>query len=246
MITLNKISKSFSGERVLKEVSLSIHSGEIICIIGPSGSGKTTLLRTLNFLEPADSGQIRIDDVALDCAKAGKKEIEKLRSKTAMVFQSWNLFHNLTALQNITEGLIYAKKRPRQEALAIAERLLKQVGLLHKKDHYPHSLSGGQKQRIGIARALAINPAVLLLDEPTSALDPEKVGEVLELIQTIAAAGQTMIIVTHEMAFARQVASRMVFMENGEIVEQGPAEQIFGAAQQGRTRAFLAQLHYHA
>lgn len=181
MITLNKISKSFSGERVLKEVSLSIHSGEIICIIGPSGSGKTTLLRTLNFLEPADSGQIRIDDVALDCAKAGKKEIEKLRSKTAMVFQSWNLFHNLTALQNITEGLIYAKKRPRQEALAIAERLLKQVGLLHKKDHYPHSLSGGQKQRIGIARALAINPAVLLLDEPTSALDPEKVGEVLEL-----------------------------------------------------------------
>ena len=234
MITLNKISKSFSGERVLKEVSLSIHSGEIICIIGPSGSGKTTLLRTLNFLEPADSGQIRIDDVALDCAKAGKKEIEKLRSKTAMVFQSWNLFHNLTSLQNITEGLIYAKKRPRQ------------VGLLHKKDHYPHSLSGGQKQRIGIARALAINPAVLLLDEPTSALDPEKVGEVLELIQTIAAAGQTMIIVTHEMAFARQVASRVVFMENGEIVEQGPAEQIFGAAQQGRTRAFLAQLHYHA
>ena len=166
--------------------------------------------------------------MALDCAKAGKKEIEKLRAKTAMVFQSWNLFHNLTALQNI------------------AEQLLKQVGLLHKKDSYPHSLSGGQKQRIGIARALAINPAVLLLDEPTSALDPEKVGEVLELIQTIAAAGQTMIIVTHEMAFARQVASRVVFMENGEIVEQGPAEQIFGAAQQGRTRAFLAQLHYHA
>nr|WP_228728744.1 ATP-binding cassette domain-containing protein [Klebsiella grimontii] len=163
-----------------------------------------------------------------------------------MVFQSWNLFHNLTAVQNITEGLIYAKKRPRQEALNIAERLLKQVGLLHKKDHYPHSLSGGQKQRIGIARALAMSPAVLLLDEPTSALDPEKVGEVLELIQTIAAAGQTMIIVTHEMAFARQVASRVIFMENGEIVEQGPAEQIFGAAQQGRTRAFLAQLHYHA
>ena len=169
MITINKISKSFSGERVLKEVSLSIHSGEIICIIGPSGSGKTTLLRTLNFLEPADSGQIRIDDVALDCAKAGKKEIEKLRAKTAMVFQSWNLFHNLTALQNITEGLIYAQKRPRQEAQDIAEQLLKQVGLLHKKDSYPHSLSGGQKQRIGIARALAINPAVLLLDEPTSA-----------------------------------------------------------------------------
>lgn len=184
--------------------------------------------------------------MALDCAKAGKKEIEKLRAKTAMVFQSWNLFHNLTALQNITEGLIYAQKRPRQEAQDIAEQLLKQVGLLHKKDSYPHSLSGGQKQRIGIARALAINPAVLLLDEPTSALDPEKVGEVLELIQTIAAAGQTMIIVTHEMAFARQVASRVVFMENGEIVEQGPAEQIFGAALQGRTRAFLAQLHYHA
>lgn len=156
MMTLNKISKSFSGESVLKEVSLSVNSGEIICIIGPSGSGKTTLLRTLNFLEPADSGKIKIDDVALDCATAGKKEIEKLRGKTAMVFQSWNLFHNLTAVQNITEGLIYAKKRPRQEALNIAERLLKQVGLLHKKDHYPHSLSGGQKQRIGIARALAM------------------------------------------------------------------------------------------
>lgn len=246
MIAIEKISKSFTGEKILKEVSLSINAGEIICIIGPSGSGKTTLLRTLNFLEPADSGKIKIDDAIVDCAKAGKKEIEKIRAKTAMVFQSWNLFHNLTALQNITEGLIYAQKRPRQEAVATAERLLKQVGLLHKKDHYPNSLSGGQKQRIGIARALAINPAVLLLDEPTSALDPEKVGEVLTLIQEIAANGQTMIIVTHEMEFARQVASRVVFMENGEIVEQGPPEQIFGAALHTRTQAFLARLRFHA
>lgn len=163
-----------------------------------------------------------------------------------MVFQSWNLFHNLTALQNITEGLIYAQKRPRQQAVASAERLLKQVGLLHKKDHYPNSLSGGQKQRVGIARALAMNPAVLLLDEPTSALDPEKVGEVLALIQDIAAQGQTMIIVTHEMEFARQVASRVVFMEDGVIVEQGPPEQIFGAARHQRTQGFLARLRFHA
>lgn len=246
MIAIDKISKSFTGEKILKEVSLSIDAGEIICIIGPSGSGKTTLLRTLNFLEPADSGKIKIDDAVVDCAKAGKKEIARIRSKTAMVFQSWNLFHNLTALQNITEGLIYAQKRPRQEAVAVAERLLKQVGLLHKKDHYPNSLSGGQKQRIGIARALAINPHVLLLDEPTSALDPEKVGEILTLIQQIAANGQTMIIVTHEMEFARQVASRVVFMENGEIVEQGPPEQIFGAALHARTQAFLARLRFHA
>jgi len=190
MIEIDKINKSFSGERILKDVSLSIAKGEIICIIGPSGSGKTTLLRTLNFLEPADSGKITIDDAVVDCQRAGKKEINKLRAKTAMVFQSWNLFHNLTALQNITEGLIYAQKRPRAEAIGIAERLLKQVGLFNKKDHYPNSLSGGQKQRVGIARALAINPTVLLLDEPTSALDPEKVGEILELIQDIAAQGQ--------------------------------------------------------
>ena len=218
MITLNKISKSFSGERVLKEVSLSIHSGEIICIIGPSGSGKTTLLRTLNFLEPADSGQIRIDDVALDCAKVGKKEIEKLRSKTAMVFQSWNLFHNLTALQNITEGLIYAKKRPRQEALAIAERLLKQVGLLHKKDHYPHSLSGGQKQRIGIARALAINPAVLLLDEPTSALDMSVQAEILNLLNRLKQEhGMTYLLVSHDADVIAHMSDRAAFMAEGVI-----------------------------
>ncbi|WP_455813082.1 amino acid ABC transporter ATP-binding protein [Pseudomonas graminis] len=246
MIAIEKINKSFTGERILKDVSLSIEKGEIICIIGPSGSGKTTLLRTLNFLEPADGGKIQIDDAFVDCGKAGKKEIEKIRAKTAMVFQSWNLFHNLTALQNITEGLIYAQKRPRQEAVVSAERLLKQVGLLHKKDHYPNSLSGGQKQRVGIARALAMNPAVLLLDEPTSALDPEKVGEVLTLIQDIAAQGQTMIIVTHEMEFARQVASRVVFMEEGAIVEEGPPKQIFGAARHPRTQAFLARLRFHA
>jgi len=246
MIEIDKINKSFSGERILKDVSLSIEKGEIICIIGPSGSGKTTLLRTLNFLEPADSGIITIDDAVVDCQRASKKEINQLRAKTAMVFQSWNLFHNLTALQNITEGLIYAQKKPRAEAVTIAERLLKQVGLLNKKDNYPNSLSGGQKQRVGIARALALNPTVLLLDEPTSALDPEKVGEILELIQAIAAQGQTMIIVTHEMEFARQVASRVVFMEEGEIVEQGPASQIFGAALQPRTQAFLARLRFHA
>lgn len=246
MIELDKINKSFSGERILKDVSLSVAKGEIICIIGPSGSGKTTLLRTLNFLEPADSGTITIDDAVVNCQSTNKKEINKLRAKTAMVFQSWNLFHNLTALQNITEGLIYAQKRPRAEAVIIAERLLKQVGLWHKKDSYPNSLSGGQKQRVGIARALAINPQVLLLDEPTSALDPEKVGEVLTLIQEIAAGGQTMMIVTHEMEFARQVASRVIFMENGEIVEQGPSSQIFGAARQPRTQAFLARLRFHA
>ena len=220
MITINKISKSFSGERVLKEVSLSIHSGEIICIIGPSGSGKTTLLRTLNFLEPADSGQIRIDDVALDCAKAGKKEIEKLRAKTAMVFQSWNLFHNLTALQNITEGLIYAQKRPRQEAQDIAEQLLKQVGLLHKKDSYPHSLSGGQKQRIAIARALLKQSSILLADEATAALDAQTAHEITQDILSLT--GITRVVVTHRLeASLLECYDEIFVLKDGRIAETG-------------------------
>lgn len=244
MVIIRDIIKHYSGEKILKGVSLDINQGEVICIIGPSGSGKTTLLRSLNFLDPADGGTIKINDVQVNCASANKKEINRLRAKTAMVFQSWNLFHNRTALENITEGLIYAKKMPRRDAFKLAERLLTRVGLWNRKDHYPNSLSGGQKQRVGIARALAMNPALLLLDEPTSALDPEKVGEVLSLIQEIAAEGQTMIIVTHEMAFARQVADRVIFMEEGKIIEQGPPEQIFAAAQQARTSAFLARLQF--
>ncbi|ATA20314.1 L-cystine transport system ATP-binding protein [Gibbsiella quercinecans] len=244
MVIIRDIIKHYSDEKILKGVSLDINQGEVICIIGPSGSGKTTLLRSLNFLDPADGGTIKINDVQVNCASANKKEINRLRAKTAMVFQSWNLFHNRTALENITEGLIYAKKMPRRDALKLAERLLTRVGLWNRKDHYPNSLSGGQKQRVGIARALAMNPALLLLDEPTSALDPEKVGEVLSLIQEIAAEGQTMIIVTHEMAFARQVADRVIFMEEGKIIEQGPPEQIFAAAKQARTNAFLARLQF--
>lgn len=246
MVSIEQITKSFGADKILNGVSLEVAKGEIICIIGPSGSGKTTFLRSINFLDAADSGHIRIDDVNVDCATASHKEITRLRAKTAMVFQSYHLFNNKNAIDNIMEGLIYAKKLPRAEAQKISEQLLAKVGLLNKQHHYPRSLSGGQKQRIGIARALALNPAVLLLDEPTSALDPEKVWEVLALIRDIAEEGQTMIIVTHEMHFARQIADRVVFMEDGNIIEQGPPEQIFLAPRHARTQEFLQRIQFHA
>ncbi|EHD20228.1 MULTISPECIES: amino acid ABC transporter ATP-binding protein [Brenneria] len=244
MIHLNKITKKFGDETILNKVSLEVKERDIVCIIGPSGSGKTTLLRCINFLEHADSGMIEIDKYRVDCARAKKKEINLLRGKSAMVFQNYNLFKNKTACENITEGLVYARKLPRRQAEEIAADLLQRVGLLHKKDSYPNSLSGGQKQRVGIARALAMNPSVLLLDEPTSALDPEMVGEVLKLIQKIAQEGQTMIIVTHEMNFAREIASRIIFMEGGTIVEDGTPETIFISPRQPRTRAFLERVSY--
>lgn len=244
MIKLQNIHKCFGNEEVLKGVSITVNKGEVVCLIGPSGSGKTTLLRCVNFLENPDRGQIGIDDIAVDCSLATKKDIAAIRAKTAMVFQSNNLFNNKTALENVTEGLIYSKKIKKEAANKIAEHLLNKVGLAHKLYTYPSRLSGGQKQRVGIARALAMNPEVLLLDEPTSALDPEIVGEILKLIQDIANEGQTMIIVTHEMSFAREVASRIIFMEKGIIVEDAHPNEIFTNPKEDRTKEFLQRLNY--
>ena len=243
LIRVEGLRKSFGSLEVLKGIDLSVNSGEVVTIIGASGSGKSTFLRCLNLLETPDAGHIWFHGQDLTAERCN---INKLREDIGMVFQGFNLFNNMDVLDNCTLAPVTLKKMSKAEAEKVAMEHLTSVGL----EKFAHAavgrLSGGQKQRVAIARALCMDPIAMLFDEPTSALDPEKVGEVLELIQTIAAAGQTMIIVTHEMAFARQVASRVVFMENGEIVEQGPAEQIFGAAQQGRTRAFLAQLHYHA
>lgn len=244
MIKLENIHKRFDEEEVLKGASIEVKKGEVVCLIGPSGSGKTTLLRCINFLEKADKGHITIGAVSVDCEAADKKSIAAIRAKTAMVFQSYNLFNNKTALENVMEGLIYTKGIAKQEARKIAENLLAKVGLEHKQDTYPSKLSGGQKQRVGIARALAMNPDVLLLDEPTSALDPEIVGEILKLIKAIAQEGQTMIIVTHEMSFAHEVGSRVIFMEKGAIVEENTPAEIFNHPKEARTKAFLERINF--
>ena len=226
----------------LGDLSLEIARGSFVAILGHNGSGKSTLAKLFNAILLPTGGKVYVDGMDT----ADENNLLPVRATVGMVFQNPD---NQIVANVVEDDVAFAPENlgvPPQEIRTRVDAALRQVGMYDFRLHAPHLLSGGQKQRIGIARAMAIDPAVLLLDEPTSALDPEKVGEVLELIQTIAAAGQTMIIVTHEMAFARQVASRVVFMENGEIVEQGPAEQIFGAAQQGRTRAFLAQLHYHA
>lgn len=242
MLELKNIYKSFGNNTVLKGVSLQIPTGSVTVIIGPSGSGKTTFLRGINFLEPADKGEIILDDLHVNVEHATKKEIHALRQSTAMVFQSYNLFANKTALQNITEGLLVVKKMPQKEAKEKANYYLQKVGMSDKADFYPSQLSGGQQQRVGIARALALDPKVILFDEPTSALDPELVGEVLETMKKAALEEKrTMVVVTHEMAFAREVADHVVFMEGGHIVEQGAPEQILDHPQEKRTQVFLAR-----
>ncbi|MBD8034569.1 MULTISPECIES: amino acid ABC transporter ATP-binding protein [Solibacillus] len=242
MIKLENIHKSFGKMDVLKGIDLEVNKGDIISILGPSGSGKTTLLRCINFLEKANEGTITIDNLSLNVKTAAKKDIIALRKKTAMVFQSYNLFQHKTVLQNITEGLLVVQKKPVKEAKEIALELLKKVGLEHKADAYPSELSGGQQQRVGIARALALNPEVILFDEPTSALDPELVGEVLDVIRKIAKSGITMIIVTHEMNFAREVSSRIVFMDGGVVLEEAEPQIIFNTPKHERTKQFLKRL----
>lgn len=242
MIEVVNLKKNFGRNEVLKDISFSVEKGEVISILGPSGSGKTTLLRCLNFLERADDGFITIDDEKVSVKKASKDAISRLRKKTSMVFQSYNLFEHKTALENITEGLIIVQKKDKKTAIQIAEDMLKKVGLLHKRDSYPSQLSGGQKQRIGIARALALNPEVILFDEPTSALDPELVGEVLDVIRKIAKEGKTMIIVTHEISFAREISDRIIFMDGGVIVEQGTTKEFFNGYKEERTKQFLSRL----
>lgn len=239
MITLTNVTKSFGKNHVLKGIDLTVKKGEVVAILGPSGSGKTTLLRCINFLEKPSKGKITIDDFKVDFSQASKNEILSLRQKTAMVFQQFNLFKNKTVVENVMEGLIVAKKWSKEAAYKKSAELLEKVGLGNKLDSYPVQLSGGQQQRVGIARALALNPEVILFDEPTSALDPELVGEVLAIIRKIAKEGITMIIVTHEMAFARDVANHVVFMDGGIIVEEGNPKEIFQSPKEERTIQFL-------
>jgi L-cystine transport system ATP-binding protein len=242
MLQATNIKKNFGQNAVLKGVSITVNKGEVVVIIGPSGSGKTTFLRCLNFLERADSGELRIGDAYVDLRNPPKKEVLRLRRKTAMVFQSYNLFHNRTALENILEGPFIVQKRPRSECEAEAKKFLDMVGLADKQDSYPAQLSGGQQQRVGIARAVALNPDLILFDEPTSALDPELVGEVLDTMATLARQGTTMLVVTHEMLFAREIADRIVVMDQGVIIEEGDPKTIFTNPREERTRQFLKRI----
>lgn len=240
MIKVENLAKKFKNNEVLKDINLEVEKGEVVVILGPSGSGKSTLLRCLNYLEVPDKGNITIADLSIDASKVTKKDINELRKKSATVFQSYNLFNNKTVIQNVTEALIVVKKMSKIEAEKIAIDMLTKVGLQDKKDAYPKTLSGGQKQRVSIARAMAINPEVILFDEPTSALDPELVAEVLNVIKNLAKEHRTMIIVTHEMSFAKEVGDRIIFMEGGLVVEQGTSQEIFTNPKQKRTREFLA------
>ena len=228
--------------QVLRGVNLTVEKGDVVAILGPSGSGKTTLLRCLNFLETADAGQLTFDGETFDLAQASRADMARLRKKTAFVFQSYNLFRNKTALQNVTEGLIIARKMPKEQADAVGMKMLEKVGLADRADYYPRQLSGGQQQRVAIARALASDPEIIYFDEPTSALDPELTGEVLAVMRQLAEEGMTMLVVTHEMGFARNVSSKTVFMENGVVVEQAPSHEFFANPKEERTREFLRKI----
>jgi putative amino-acid transport system ATP-binding protein len=241
MITVQNLSKNFAQNQVLKDISFEVKLGEIVVIIGPSGTGKSTLLRCLNYLETPTSGSIEIGTAKVDVASATNKQINNLRKQSSFVFQNYSLFANKTALQNVAESLITVWKEPKKVALEQALTILKQVGLSDKGDQYPSQLSGGQQQRVGIARAMASKGEVILFDEPTSALDPEWVDEVLAVMKELARQKQTMVVVTHEMQFAKEVADKIIFMEGGHIVEMGTPKQIFDDPQHNRTRAFVAR-----
>ncbi|BBC96905.1 amino acid ABC transporter ATP-binding protein [Streptomyces griseofuscus] len=249
MVDIRSVHKSFGPLDVLKGIDLQVRTGEVTVVLGPSGSGKSTLLRTINHLEKADRGEITVDGTPIGYRRAGdrlhelpEREVLRRRTKIGFVFQNFNLFPHLTVLDNVIEAPVSALKRPRKEAEEDARRLLARVGLADKSAAYPRQLSGGQQQRVAIARALALKPRLLLFDEPTSALDPELVGEVLDVIRDLAARGTTMIVVTHEIAFAREVADTVVFMADGRIVEQGPPAAVLDAPREERTRAFLAKV----
>ena len=236
MLEVEHVSKKFKDHQVLVDVNLKVNQGDVVVILGPSGSGKTTFLRCLNHLEKADTGHLTLG------AKLSKKEILEIRQKTAFVFQHYNLFANKTALENILEGLVVARKIPKEEAIQRAESALEKVGLLAYKDYYPSQLSGGQQQRIGIARAIAVKPDVILLDEPTSALDPELVGDVLDVMKQLAQEGVTMVVVTHEMGFARDVANHVIFMDGGHIIEENEPHEFFNSPKEERTKQFLSRI----
>jgi ABC-type polar amino acid transport system ATPase subunit len=249
VLEMAEIGKKYDETWVLRDASLKLKRGEVVVVIGPSGAGKTTLARCANFLERPDSGVVLVDGELIgyrrrgdELHEVGERQLRHQRAQLAMVFQRFNLFHNLTVLENVTEGPRYVKGIPRAEAEANAQRLLARVGLADKANTYPSQLSGGQQQRVAIARALAMDPKVILFDEPTSALDPELVGEVLQVMRELALDGMTMLIVTHEISFAREVADRVVFMVDGRIVEEGSAEDVFNRPKSERTAAFLASV----
>lgn len=242
MLKVTNVHKAFGKNEILKGVDLTVNKGDVVVILGPSGSGKTTLLRTLAFLETADKGELEFDDIKTSLSNASKKTILDVRRKSGFVYQNYNLFNNKTALENVMLGLVTARKIPKDEAQKIAEEALDKVGLLDRKDYYPSQLSGGQQQRVGIARAVATKPDVVLFDEPTSALDPELVGEVLNVIKNLAKEGTTMIVVTHEIAFAEEVATQVVFMDGGVVVEKGTSNDIFYRPKEERTKQFLERV----
>lgn len=239
MIEIKNLYKSFGELEVLKGISDTIHKGEVVVIIGPSGSGKSTYLRCINKMEEATKGSILVEGVDITDSKV---DINSIRQKVGMVFQHFNLFPNMTVLENITLAPIKVKKMSKEEAEKIAYNLLDKVGLREKANEYPSKLSGGQKQRIAIARALAMNPEVMLFDEPTSALDPEMVKEVLDVIKDLAREGMTMMIVTHEMGFAREVGTRLIFMDEGKVLEEGNPKEIFDSPKEERTKVFLSKV----
>ncbi|KHD13856.1 amino acid ABC transporter ATP-binding protein [Clostridium butyricum] len=244
MININGIRKSYGDAEILKGIDLEVKDGEVIVIIGPSGSGKSTFLRCLNYLETPDAGTIKVDDFKIDAKNYTKNNVKELRSKSAMVFQNFNLFNNRTVLENVMEGHITVKKMSKRESEETALSLLKKVNMDMKKDSYPKNLSGGQKQRVSIARAIAMNPEFILFDEPTSALDPEMVLDVLNLIKDLAKENRTMIIVTHEISFAKDVADVIVFMDEGIIIEKGSTDEVLLNPKESRTKEFLSNVHF--
>jgi L-cystine transport system ATP-binding protein len=241
MISVSKLRKSFGETKVLHEIDLEVAPGSVVAIIGPSGAGKSTLLRCLNLLERPESGTIRVDDLLLNYERFTKHEMYRLRRKMSMVFQSYNLFAHRTALANVEEGLVVVQKMRREDARKLACLHLEKVGLADKMNAYPSELSGGQQQRVAIARAVAMNPRVILFDEPTSALDPELSREALASIKKVAAEGNTMVVVTHELSFARDVATEIIFLDGGKITETGSAKEFFSHPQTERARSFLQQ-----
>ena len=242
MLEVRDLHKSFGDLQVLRGVSLHMNKGDVTAVIGPSGGGKTTLLRCMNFLEKADRGTMIFDGKSYDFSSVSRRDMAAIRMKTGFVFQSFNLFSKRTALQNVTEGLIVARRMPRERANAVAMAALDRVGLRDRAGHYPSQLSGGQQQRVAIARALATDPEIIYFDEPTSALDPELIGEVLAVMRDLASSGMTMLVVTHEMRFARDVSSHVIFMENGSVTEQGESAAFFSDPKEARTRAFLRMI----
>ena len=241
-IEITNVHKSYGPNEILKGVGVIVKEGEVICILGPSGSGKTTFLRCINFLERANAGGILIDDNRVNLVKASPKQIQQVRMNTAMVFQGYELFRHMTILQNVIEGLVTPRKVPKKEAEEIGMKMLEKVGLADKAKAYPNQLSGGQQQRVGIARAMALEPKLMLFDEPTSALDPEITAGILKVLRQLADEKMTMIIVTHEIEFARKVADRVIFMDGGVIVEQGKPEDVIDNPSNERTKAFLQKM----